>query len=187
MLASNRATRISAAGMACPWSFYVFARTGGGVRPMRVAINVESRDETRLFAGGSAPEGPGDHSPRLQWVCGDHLLEALKGAAQLLLEASDHPIRPVAPPAPIRGGREFVVSPFQGSSCSTSFPTAEAVGYDLWPLRGPDDRRCRPLHSQGCHLANVETPAGTPWCAPTPSNRPSPPVCRGTACRARYH
>ena len=162
--------------MAGPRSFYIFADTGGGFRPMRVAINVETTDEPTLFVGGSAPEGPGDHSPRLQpWVCGDHPLEALKAATQLLLEASDQPIGPPAPPALIRGGRELVVSPFQGSSCSISFPTAEAVGYDLWPLRGHDNRRCRSLHSQGCYLANVETPgarhsvpAGSACRAPTP-------------------
>ena len=129
---------------------------------MRTAINVESRDEPRLFVRGSASEGPGDHSPRLQWVCGDHPLEALKGATQLLLEASDHLTRLTAPPTLTGGGRELGVSPFQGSSCSISFPTAEAVGYDLWPLRGLDDRRCRPLRSQGCYLANVETHRGTP-------------------------
>ncbi len=142
-----------------PWSFYICPGVGGDVWPMRVAIKVESRDEVGLFVGGSAPEGPGDHSPRLQpWVDGDNLPEALKGATQLLRETCDHPMRPATHPAPIRGGQELVVSPFQGLPCIVTFPTAEAVGCNLWPLRGPSELGGTPLHSQGCYLANVETP-----------------------------
>ena len=133
-------------GHGVPLEFLHLPGRGGDVRPMRVAINVESRDEVTLFVGGCAPEGPGDHSPRLQpWVRGHHFREALKGATQLLRETSDNAIRPPAPPAPIRGGQELVVSPFQGSSCCGAFPTAEAVGYECLAPPGPSEAEPRPF------------------------------------------
>ena len=120
---------------------------------------MKGSDELTLTVGGSAPEGPGDHSPRLQpWVSGDHLLEVLKGATQLSLQTSDHPLGPTARPTPERDGQKSLVSPFQGSSRSVTLTTAEAMGYDLWPLRGSSGRRATRLEWQGLRLENVDTP-----------------------------
>ena len=54
--------------MACPRSFYVYSGRSGGVRALRTAMEAHISDRVGLFGGGSAPKGPGDHSPRLPAV-----------------------------------------------------------------------------------------------------------------------
>ena len=137
-------------------------------RSVSIGLGSSPRQQpSGLFGGGFAPQGPRDHSARLEpWVSGDPFREALKGATQLSLGTSGHPHKGCAYPAPMREGQELLVSPFQGWKV--------VGGPGPWVSASPAPRAnirrrfaARPgaitsadppsPHWRGCHLENVET------------------------------